>query len=533
MKLEGDLPDIDLIRQLLELADTRFTGAIRFEHDGIIKILYFRDGDVLSASTNDRNDSVDEILHRAGKVNRDHVRQALGKRKENETLGDALLSLGFITRKELAWARRVQIVGIIRSLLAWDAGSFQLVQDYLPKREEGTLFHLPQIILELAVTDPDRTGVERRTAGGEMVFRKAPLFPEKYARLALNEDADAIVEQVDGMRTAAEVAAATRLETFAVYKLLLALHTLGLLEGDEPEVTHEVLRPAETPAAPPPFEFPAEPHAPPPRRLDPSRTNLVPGIHPPPEAGASWEPEPPDEEVTGPAAEPVGDPLVREIEPVAGADELGEATSDQTLRRRAGRNSTLLLALLLIVLAAAAWGGYRWLRSGGGEETAATIADEGATIRDDPEFIAAEPDPPDETAPAPTTTLSPGSVPASPPPAAPSAEPEAPPPPRAVEAGDPLRRRYQEMAERWTRENRTVPFSLQFSILCRTDSVTRSLGAGDRVWFIPIAYRGESCFRMFWGTYSTREAAEAARSEIPGSLRGSTPVVVRPEEILR
>src|SRR5947208_10503398 len=164
--LEGEIRDIDLVARLVELWREKFTGAIRFENDGIIKIIYFKGGDVLSASTNDRADSVDEILMRAGKVSREHVKQALTKRKENETLGDALLNLGFITRKELTWARRVQIISIVRSVRGWTDGTYAIVPDYLPKREEGTLFSLQQIIVEFIVTEQDKQTFDRAMEGG-------------------------------------------------------------------------------------------------------------------------------------------------------------------------------------------------------------------------------------------------------------------------------------------------------------------------------------------------------------------------------
>jgi hypothetical protein len=230
MSFEGEMNEIDLVQRLVDLGREKFTGAIRFENDGIIKIVYFKGGDILSASTNDRGDSIDEILFRAGKVTREHIKQALAKRKESETLGDALLGLGFITRKELTWARRVQVIGIIRSILTWQAGSWTIVADYLPKREEGTIFPLAQIILELIVTDPDRAKFERAMESGSAVFHRVEGFDDAFRRLGLNEDAEAITAHLDGVKSASDVASASGKDTFNVYKLLEALRVLGLLK---------------------------------------------------------------------------------------------------------------------------------------------------------------------------------------------------------------------------------------------------------------------------------------------------------------
>ena len=229
MSFEGEIGEIDLVQRLVELGREHFTGAIRFEQDGIIKIVYFKGGDVLSASTNDRTDAVDEILLRAGKVDKEHVKQALARRKENESLGDALLNLGFITRKELTWGRRIQVIGILRSVRTWTHGQYAIVADYLPKREEGTLFPLQQILIELFVTDQDRSPFERALEGGSAVLEKTPDFDLAFARLGLNEDASEIARKIDGKRTAAEIAAITGKDVFNTYKLLEALRALGLL----------------------------------------------------------------------------------------------------------------------------------------------------------------------------------------------------------------------------------------------------------------------------------------------------------------
>jgi Domain of unknown function (DUF4388) len=248
MSFEGEIGEIDLIQRLVELGSEQFTGAIRFESDGIIKIVYFKGGDVLSASTNDRTDAIDEILLRANKVTREHLKQALAKRKESETLGDALLGLGFITRKELTWARRVQVIGVIRSIIGWSTGSYTIVADYLPKREEGTLFSLPQIIVELVVTDNDRSKSEQAMDSGNAVFEKSPQFDDAFRRLGLNEDAEQIVAQIDGTRSAGEVASRSGKDAFNVYKLIEALRVLQMVtRAEKPPVAHELS--AEAPTA--------------------------------------------------------------------------------------------------------------------------------------------------------------------------------------------------------------------------------------------------------------------------------------------
>lgn len=451
MSLEGEIGEIDLIERLVELWRESFTGAIRFENDGIIKIIYFKGGDVLSASTNDRADSIDEILMRAGKVSRDHVKQALAKRKENETLGDALLNLGFITRKELTWARRVQVIGVIRSITTWPAGSFTIVADYLPKREEGTLFPLPQILIELIVTEQDRQRFERALEGGVTVFAKSADFDDVYKQLGLNDEADSIVAHIDGRNAAAEVALESGKDTFNAYKLIHALSVLGILTRVEPQASPEVSsetdefsfesagvsdaaemwsEPKPAPAQPkfefdeaealnaPTLEIPIRGEEP--RAATPSKSawddedEPVAAAPVPPEKMPAWD---------TPPRRPVPPPIPAAIEPAASVNEdqwgFDEAQIETARRasvpvssddqeyvneplrksRKPKRSYGLLIALMLIfILAGAAYAGWVWWQ--GQQETPAPVVDRRAPRRAPP---APQPPPGTET----ITTIAP------------------------------------------------------------------------------------------------------------------------------
>jgi septal ring-binding cell division protein DamX len=69
---------------------------------------------------------------------------------------------------------------------------------------------------------------------------------------------------------------------------------------------------------------------------------------------------------------------------------------------------------------------------------------------------------------------------------------------------------------------------VQFELVCQQSSLAKATKAGgSNVWYAPTTYRGQSCYRVFWGRFETRDAADAAIARIPAELRsGSKPVVV-------
>ncbi len=538
--MEGDVSTIDLLARLVELGREKFTGAIRFENEGVIKIIYLKGGDILSASTNDRADSVDELLLRAGKVTREHVKQALAKRKENETLGDALLNLGFITRKELTWGRRVQVISVIRSVRSWEGGTYTIVADYLPKREEGTLFALQQVIVELVVTEQDRSDVERALEGGTAVFKKAPDFDEHYRNLGLNEDADAVAAEIDGSRTASEVAALAGRDAFNVYKLLRAFAILGLTEQvGKPKAAPQVA----TPVAAPSDEL-LSTSADPWNASPSSPTVAVPMLAQPAAVTEEFVDAPtleiPMKESLPPDRPRASTPPPPPIPPRRMTTASRTARPVLSAPKKEKSRSPLLPILILLLLAGGGYAGWQWWQKRA--VTAAPVATARRTVtpttkKVTPPPVMPEPTPVTNSMP-PVATSSVTSAPAThtavaevaPKPKPVTAKPvpaPAQPPKFTPVTLKPESGNYAEQAREYERTAHGT-YTVQFELVCQSSSLAKAIEAGgQKIWFVPISYKGQQCYRVFWGRFDTREAAALAVPSIPRDLRGPAPAIVR------
>lgn len=568
MRLEGEIHEIELIPQLVELGRDGFTGALRFERDSIIKIVYFKAGDILSASTNDRGDSLDEILLKAGKVNREHIKQALEKRKDSETLGDALYSLGFISRKELSWARRVQLVGILRSITSWPDGSFQIVPDYLPKREEGTLFQIPQIVIELIVTETDREQIERALPSDTMI-EKLDDFPSRYAALNLNEEADEIVSNLGSARSVSEVASDSKSDPFSVFKLIHALITLGLIRKKVEvtgELSAETLAEAEfaigldssirssdfEPADPYFFDGPIADDA------GLSSEAVKSDLHPVEALSAPGRDFDFDSALLhDDAAYPTKGSSSGHVPlSIPSASTTSSYRSSPVQRESARRNrKPILLVIGFALLMAVGLGSWYWLQSQNrsdapiidpptaaasrripapanpapvatGTSTAAQGAADSNESQPETSPMNVVATAPSTTATSQTTTPPPTNAPV--PAAARAQVTSSAAPPIAASSG------FSARAAEHARNADRTKFALQIEVVCQDASIRRAESeGGPKIWYIPTRVGDRACYRVLFGSYATREEAARGAGEVPRSLKDGVPAAVAISKVVR
>jgi hypothetical protein len=68
-------------------------------------------------------------------------------------------------------------------------------------------------------------------------------------------------------------------------------------------------------------------------------------------------------------------------------------------------------------------------------------------------------------------------------------------------------------------------YSHQLLTACAPETIAKAVQAvtADELFILPVTFQGRTCYRLCWGVYDSRPAAEAARSSVPAYfLQGGT-----------
>ena len=96
----------------------------------------------------------------------------------------------------------------------------------------------------------------------------------------------------------------------------------------------------------------------------------------------------------------------------------------------------------------------------------------------------------------------------------PTAPAAAPALPRSRQAWNARAQKDQKTAD----ADRETRFAVQLELVCEIPSLTEAFGhdrPAGTMWVVPTSFRGKSCFRVLWGRYPSREAADRGLAEAP------------------
>jgi septal ring-binding cell division protein DamX len=84
--------------------------------------------------------------------------------------------------------------------------------------------------------------------------------------------------------------------------------------------------------------------------------------------------------------------------------------------------------------------------------------------------------------------------------------------------------------------NAASKFTLALGIYCNEENAGRlvaNASGSSEIYVLPASVEGRSCYRVTWGLYDSRDAAEAAVPSIPNGVRGGDVAPVAVSRFLR
>ncbi|HSP77996.1 MAG TPA: DUF4388 domain-containing protein [Myxococcaceae bacterium] len=232
--LSGDFSTMPLKDLVAYLGNRRATGVLRVVRGEVRKLIQLRDGQVVSASSNQPREHVGQFLVNQGHLSMEQLARAHATQRETRFLmGKILVMTGLVPEQTVRDTLRLKFRETLLDAFPWETGEFSFDAGELPVEIDGV-----DVRVELA--DVHREGEFREAAweairavfpsGGVYLEVDVQRLPEPPQPGSLDARMVSLIDQglsIDGL------AAALRISDFPVYQRLYALHRMEAVKVRE------------------------------------------------------------------------------------------------------------------------------------------------------------------------------------------------------------------------------------------------------------------------------------------------------------
>ncbi len=220
--------------RLKEIALERKSGQLNAAYPGVQKSLYFQDGGLIFARTNDPDERLGALLYKMGKISEDVLNAISGWTSEGRMIGETLVDKQLIDQKDLFDALVAQMWTITLGLFShFDAEYAFQPRERLKEHDFETKVQLLPIL---------ERGVREMEFRSQLAEFLGPLVLVPSGRgtiLNLTDTEKSILGRLDGKRTAGVMLEDMEIEPASGWKSLFLFYCLDLVEetrlSTEPE----------------------------------------------------------------------------------------------------------------------------------------------------------------------------------------------------------------------------------------------------------------------------------------------------------
>lgn len=226
----GSLDQKPVLDLIVELHANNVTGSLKLERPPLQKAVYFRDGQILFAASNDPKDQLASILVEEGKLGPDQMQVAQARVSPGNPLAKVLTELGYISQRELADAARIKVERILTDLYTWKEGTYQFATKSLPKGAIDLELSTPRLMFASIRRIQDRDWVLHQLGTLETVLSPASGLEAFLPQVGPDPQVAEVLRLVDGVKTIKQIGAVSSVGEFEVCKILAAGLVAGALE---------------------------------------------------------------------------------------------------------------------------------------------------------------------------------------------------------------------------------------------------------------------------------------------------------------
>ncbi len=229
-ELQGDASAFRLPEVLTFLSTTRKSGTLIFANGGKEARLYFQDGALVYATSNQEHLRLGAILLRRKQITREQRdRIDAVMQRDGGQFGQLSVQSGVMTDAQLRDSLKVQASEIVYDAFVWDGGSFTFEQHTpLPAHAVTISIDLANLIMEGARRIEEWEQCLKLLPDASMVFRV--VAAPRDEKITLTAEEWKILFMINGQRTIQELCDDSEDDPFHVYRLLYGLRANKLIE---------------------------------------------------------------------------------------------------------------------------------------------------------------------------------------------------------------------------------------------------------------------------------------------------------------
>ena len=230
----GDIKDMTLPWLFQDLRKEKETGTAVFSRDTEVKKVFFKNGDILFASSNLVEDRLGEFLMRTEKITSAQFEKSSEVViKTGKKLGAVLFEMGNLTAHDLVAQVKLQVKEIILKLFNWRDGHYQFHAGLLPIAEIIPLHMSTGNLIIEGISALEWKGIRKSLPSIKTILRPSTDPSLLFQSVHLDKDQQSVFSLLDGCKSIQEICVLSGIGDFNTLKVIYTLLALRMAEAGE------------------------------------------------------------------------------------------------------------------------------------------------------------------------------------------------------------------------------------------------------------------------------------------------------------